>query len=125
MMSEKLENTTLNQSISSRLDSLVRTSALPATGLDFRAPDLDCGLKGVESLASYDHGSHSWKTSQLCLTGVWAEFSQTWPRSGMTRNGNAYRRASSVRSTCENASLSLPTIGKNEFKGSSKVRYRN
>jgi hypothetical protein len=32
-----------------------------------------------------------WKTWQLCLLGDWTEYSGRWPRSGMMRNGIAYR----------------------------------
>lgn len=42
-------------------------------------------------LARYDHLTSSWKTSQLCLDGELAEFSETWPRSGMMRSGIAYQ----------------------------------
>ena len=42
-------------------------------------------------LASYDPATSSWRTSQLCLEGGLAEFSETWPRSGMMRSGTAYR----------------------------------
>jgi hypothetical protein len=42
-------------------------------------------------LASYDPATSSWRTSQLSLLGGLAEFSATWPRSGMTRSGTAFR----------------------------------
>lgn len=51
----------------------------------------DSGLKCSESFASYDRSSSLWRTSQLCLDGALAEFSETWPRAGMTRNGTAYQ----------------------------------
>src|SRR5687768_11634791 len=105
-MSEKLEDITLNQSILSRSGSRAKTSALRATDLGLTAPDRDCGLKGAALLANYDPDSHSWKTSQRCLTGGWAEFSRTWPRSGMTRNGTAYQLASLAHSICAKGSLS-------------------
>ena len=54
--------------------------------------DQDYGLNFTESLASYDHGTSSWRTLQTCLFGGLAEFSETWPRAGMMRNGTVYLR---------------------------------
>ena len=42
-------------------------------------------------LASFDPGTSSWRTSQLSLLGGSEVFSGTWPRSGMTRSGIAFR----------------------------------
>ena len=42
----------------------------------------------------------------------------------MTLNGIAYERKTSVRRTVARGSFFLPTIGKQESKGSSRVRYR-
>ena len=49
------------------------------------------------------------ETSQSCLEMGWAELSATWPKSGMTRNGTAYRLSPLVPTTFENVSGSLPT----------------
>jgi hypothetical protein len=49
------------------------------------------GANTFESLARFDRDSSSWRTSQLCLGEGSTEFSGTWPRSGMTRSGIAYR----------------------------------
>jgi hypothetical protein len=74
-------------------DSPAKTSASPVkdSGLisGFAA---DFGASLPDSFACYDQGSRSWRTSQLCLTGTLAEFSETWPRSGTTRNGIAFLR---------------------------------
>jgi hypothetical protein len=43
------------------------------------------------SLASFDPTTSSWRTSQLSLLEDSAPFSETWPRSGMTRNGTAFQ----------------------------------
>lgn len=86
-----------------------RTSASPepAPGL----PDLvqDSGGKWFEPFAWFDRAGHCWKTWQLCLDGEWEPFWETWPRSGMTRNGIAYRRQPLVRLTDEIGSGLLPT----------------
>lgn len=43
--------------------------------------------------AWFDPTTRSWRTWQLCFLAGWAMFSETWPKSGMTRNGIAYRPA--------------------------------
>jgi hypothetical protein len=73
------------------VDSHARTSVSPAMGLVSMETAADSGGKCSESLASYDRSSLLWRTSQLCLDGGLAEFSETWPRSGMTQSGTAYR----------------------------------
>lgn len=109
----------------------------------------------AEPFAWYDHGSRCWRTWQRCLIEEWARFSEAWPRSGMTRNGIAYRFQPMARPTdgtdlvflptprANDAQkrgefdiknkrngfpaavkrLFLPTLGKNETKGSSKKRF--
>ena len=57
-----------------------------------REAEADYGMSGPDSFAQYDRESSSWKTSQLCLDGEWAEFSETWPRAGTISNGIAYQR---------------------------------
>jgi len=54
------------------------------------------GPRSHASFAYYDHASSSWKTFQDSLVTGSETFSETWPASGMTRNGTAYRRPSSV-----------------------------
>lgn len=80
----------------------VRTSSRPA----FRArtfhsqakvPDLpepvrDSFGRSCEPFAWFDHEQRCWRTWQRCLVEGWEVFSGTWPRSGMTRNGIAFRR---------------------------------
>jgi hypothetical protein len=74
--------------------SPARMSATPASGLASAENDPVCGASLPESLASYDPATSSWRTSQACLTGEWAEFSGTWPDSGTMRNGQCYPLAS-------------------------------
>ena len=51
----------------------------------------DSGWKCAVLLAKRGRLSRSWKTQQTCLNGDLEEFSGTWPRSGMMRNGIAYQ----------------------------------
>ena len=87
-------------------DSRVLTSH--STGAEQGSTDRvqDCGLRALELLANYDLGSSSWRTCQRSLLGGWTEFSGTWPRSGMMRSGNAYRRETSVTHTSATESSS-------------------
>jgi hypothetical protein len=50
----------------------------------------ECGLTWRASLAKFNQSSSTWKTVQLCLLGESELFSVTWPRSGMTQNGECW-----------------------------------
>jgi predicted DNA-binding protein YlxM (UPF0122 family) len=89
--------------------SRVKTSASPAAVKDSRVPGQGSGPNMRESFASYDPATSSWRTSQLCLDGASAVFSETWPRAGMTRNGTACQREPLAPITRETASGSWPT----------------
>src|SRR4029078_6223587 len=78
-----------------------RNSAQPISG--------GYGRPWPRSFAIYDHTTHSWKTSQVYLDGEWVTSSEIWPRSGMTRNGIAYRRTPSAPRTDETGYSLLPT----------------
>jgi hypothetical protein len=68
------------------------------------------------AFADYDHDSCSWKTRQGSLMPEWAAYSEIWPRSGMTRNGTAYRRSPSVPITSVIGCSSLPTPQARDWK---------
>ena len=89
--------------------SPVRTSALPVKAPASTASAAVYGLNTPELLARFDPATSSWRTSQFCLDGALAAFSETWPRSGMTRSGAAYALAISERRISEIASGLLPT----------------
>lgn len=95
--------------ISSVEASPVRTLASLAHELGWTASAADYGQSSPDSFARYDHDSSSWRTRQACLVSGWAEFSETWPRSGMTRNGTAFRLPPLTLITRETASGLLPT----------------
>lgn len=84
-----------------------------------------------DSLATYDQNSSSWKTSQTCLLAQLsiradglAEFSETWPRSGMMRSGIAYRLPTLAHCTnaTESGSSLIPTPTACDYKGSGRPR---
>jgi hypothetical protein len=78
-------------SMSSAADSRVRISRTPVRAQASTGSARVFGASTHDSFASFDPDTSSWRTSQLCLDGDLDEFSETWPRAGMTRNGTAYR----------------------------------
>jgi hypothetical protein len=107
--SENAEHTICPPSTSSAEDSPARTSATPESEPGLTESAAACGPNMRESFANYDPATSSWRTSQLCLDGEWSEFSETWPRSGMTRSGKAYELPTLARRTEENEFGLLPT----------------
>jgi hypothetical protein len=87
--------------MSSAEDSLAKISALPEKVRDWKASAAAYGRNTPELLANYDRNSSSWRTSQRCLVEGWTVFSETWPRSGLMRNGIAYQLQPLVRLTDE------------------------
>src|SRR5215469_11587236 len=69
----------------------------------------DYGPNMPDSLANYDRDTRSWRTSQRSLFGGFSELSETWPRSGMTRNGRLYPLPTWGRRTSASASGSSLT----------------
>ncbi len=67
------------------------------TGLDWQEREAGSGANMQGLLANYSRSSCSWKTSQHCLLEGLETFSETWPRSGMMRNGIAYQLPPLVR----------------------------
>ena len=66
-----------------------------------KAHAADYGASTPVLLASYDHATSSWKTSQHFLGEGLTVFSETWPRSGTMQSGIAYRLPPLVRLTDE------------------------
>jgi hypothetical protein len=60
-------------------------------------------------LASYDRPTQSWRTSQLCLDGELSVFSETFPKSGMTRSGRLFLLPTLELPTLESESGLWPT----------------
>jgi len=81
------------------------------------AHEAGCGVNTGALLASCHPGSSSWKTSQLCLDGELAEFSGTWPRSGMMRSGTAYQLPTLVPDSFGIESGLWPTPNATAYKG--------
>ena len=82
-------------------------------------------LKSSDLLATFDQDSSSWRTSQACLVALvnnqgngLAEFSETWPASGLMRNGKTYQRQPWALPIAENASGLWPTPRKSMMPNS-------
>jgi hypothetical protein len=52
----------------------------------------ECGEKWRGSFTKYDPSSCSWKTHQCSLLGDLDEFSETWPRWGLMRDGECWEQ---------------------------------
>jgi len=104
-------------SMSSLEDSPARTLATPGYEQGSTANDLDFGESSIDSLATYDLDTSSWKTSQLCLFEGLGESLEIWPPSGMTRSGIAYLRQPLVQHMSESESGSWPTPRKQMTRG--------
>lgn len=63
--------------------------------------EADCGLNFQESLARYDPATHLWRTRQCSLFEDSDECLETFPKSGMTRNGLLWERTMWERHTSE------------------------
>ena len=69
----------------------VRTSAKRGRGRGSKGKGRDCGRSSRGSFAMYVPASRSWRTHQGSLAGGYIEFSEIWPKWGMTRSGAAWR----------------------------------
>ena len=98
-------------------DFPAKTSALQAVARVLRESEAGCGENTPGSLASFDRGLLSWKTSQRCLVEGLATFSETWPRSGMMRNGIAYPLPTLVPDNFGTEFGLWPTPNATAFKG--------
>jgi hypothetical protein len=130
--------TTFSRLMSLRAAFRARTSASQTTPeADWLVRVQDFGQNTHESLASYDRDTQSWRTSQHCLfpsempTALSssphqsAEFLETWPTSGMTLNGIAYRRPDLVLTMCArefSSSPIVPTPAACDHKGAGRPR---
>jgi hypothetical protein len=93
--------------------------------------EVDCGVSAFALLASYDPNTQSLKTSQTCFLGHQnnledglAQFSQTWPPSGMMRNGKIYQRQPWALPIADQESGLLPTPTASQWRGAARKRFK-
>jgi hypothetical protein len=89
--------------------SRARTSASPAPEMGLTASVAVYGNKCGGLLARFDHASSSWRTAQCSFLEGLDEYSETWPRWGMTRSGASYLLPTPALRMCVNASGLWPT----------------
>ena len=101
----------------------VRTSALLDEDLALKESAADCGQKWQGSLAKFDRSTSSWKTAQPSLFVDLNESLVTWPRSGMTVDGQCWELPTlALRTSATDSGLwPTPTVSGNyNRKGASK-----
>jgi hypothetical protein len=90
-----MENNTEEQFQLFAAVSPAKTCQLPGARKALKPHAPAYGPSCAELLARYDPNTQSWKTSQHSLVETegdgFSEYSETWPRSGMTRSGIAYQ----------------------------------
>lgn len=124
MLEPLMENHGGERSISSAEAFLAKTSALPEKEQGLTENEADSGEKWREWFAKWDRVTCSWKIRQLWLFGDWDESLATWPKWGMMHDGECFPAGMWEHDTSvRGCGLSLPTIGKNEYKGTSKKRF--
>ena len=99
----------ISASISSAVASPAKTSASQAREQDLQARGPVFGTILLGSFAQFGPDGWSLKTSQLSLLEGSEPFSETWPKSGLMRNGIAYRLQPLVRRTDGSESGLWPT----------------
>ena len=92
-----------------RADFHAKTSVQPEKGPELKASDLECGWKWHGSFVKWDRATSSWKTGQCSLLAGLDEFSETWPRWGMMRDGECSELVTPERNMSETESGFLPT----------------
>ena len=86
-----------------------KTSAPQEREPELTAQDRGCGVIWRESLAKYDPDTSTWRTPHSLLNEESIEFSGTWPRWGLMRDGVSYQQPSLAHHTKETGSGSWPT----------------
>ena len=117
---ETASGSTEFQLTSSPVGSPAKTFRVPVSGPELMATVAVSGVSLPVLLASYDRATSSWRTSQRCLVEGWAKYSETWPRSGMTRSGIAYQLPTLAQSTTETGSGLLPTLCARDYRWGAK-----
>jgi len=85
---------------------------------------LECGEKWRGSFAKFDQNLCLWKTHQYSLVGDLTEFSETWPKWGLMRNGECWEQIALDCPIVENEfGCWLPTPVSSLTNGAAKKRF--
>ena len=110
MISEhSMENLGEEKSTSFAEDFLAKTFPQLEKELESRANALGFGERWPGWLAKYDQDLSLWKIPQCSLLEDYIEYSETWPKWGMMRDGVCWELTTSVRHTEERESGYWPT----------------
>lgn len=104
-----------------------KTSVAPEKAQESRENGQGSGVKWPASSAKYDQNTHSWKTHQCSLFGGLTEYSGTWPKWGMMRDGELFPQQQSELATYEKGCGYWPTPTAREKRtlAGGKDRKRN
>ena len=97
-----MENLGQEKSMSSQVDSLVRTFQPQEKEQDLKEKDRDSGEKWRGSFVKYDPDTSLWRTHQCSLLGDLELFSENWPQWGLMRDGECWEQqtlAQTIRGT--------------------------
>jgi len=84
----------------------------------------ECGEKWQGSFVKFNPDTSSWKTAQCSLLGDLEEFSETWPKWGLMRNGECWEQTPLDYPTGENEfGCWLPTPVTSMWRGAAKKRF--
>jgi hypothetical protein len=97
-----------------------KTSPQPEKVQESKASGLECGFTWRESSVKFDPVTRSWKTRQCSLLAGLDEFSETWPKWGMMRDGECWAETQPEAHTSEKESgswLPRPLASDNRSRG--------
>jgi len=101
-----------------------KTSAQQEKAQELTENEAGCGEKWHASFAKYSPNLSLWKTPQCSLLGDSEEFSETWPKWGLMRNGECWAQTALDYPIGENEfGCWLPTPVTSMWRGAAKKRY--
>ena len=100
--------------------SRVRISARPARARESKGPGVDSGWKWQESSVKWSHSTSSWKTRQRSLLEGLDEFSETWPKWGIMRDGECWEQTPLEPVIIAPESGYVPTPIASDYKGGAR-----
>ncbi len=105
--------------MSCAVDSLAKTSALPATDTESKEARADYGKKWHESFAILSQDMCSWKIRQLCLFEGLEQSLEIWPKWGLMQGGECWAQTTPDFHITEPEFGWLPTPQASDWKGCS------
>ena len=99
----------------------VRTFLAQEKGQGLTENGVECGEKWRASFAKYDPNLSLWKTHQCLLLGDLEEFSETWPKWGLMRDGECWEQTPLGLVTIEKEFGYWPTPTATDWKATGKL----